>query len=41
MNISEDTSLRFHGVDQNILKYISILENGNLTKEMIKLFGNK
>ncbi len=32
MNILEDKSLRFHGVGHNILKYISILQNGILTK---------
>ena len=32
MNILEDKSLRFHGVGHNILKFISILENGILTK---------
>ena len=32
MNILNDTSLRFHGVGHNILKFISILEHGILTE---------
>jgi hypothetical protein len=32
MNILDDKQLRFHGVGQNLLKYISILENGIVTR---------
>jgi len=33
MNILQDKDLRFHGICQNIIKYISILENGILTQK--------
>ena len=32
MNILEDKTLNFHGAGQNLFKYISILENGIVTK---------